>query len=111
MSKNVGTLRERSEKLRDAIEFVERRCEPDADCRLCGGKGRYKTVNNPNWETVFRCECTMVCQCGEERPNNLESCRSPGCTNTGCDACDEVEWCCDEHDEANGDYFCSECRE
>ena len=84
---------------------------PDPDCRICDGKGRYKVVNNPNWETTFRCECTMVCQCGEERPNNLQECQMPGCNNIGCDACSEVEWCGSEHDDANGDYFCSECRD
>jgi len=52
-----------------------------------------------------------MCQCGDDESNNLERCRNPGCTNTGCDACGEVEWCCSEHDEANGDYFCMECEQ
>lgn len=85
---------------------------PDADCRLCSGTGIVSNTHIAGVSTVnYQCECTMVCQCGEERPNNLTTCASPGCANQGCDCCDEVEWCCDEHDEANGDWFCGECRE
>lgn len=51
-----------------------------------------------------------ACDCGEQHPDNLEHCASPNCTNTGCDACGEIEWCGDEHDEDCGDWFCGECR-
>lgn len=59
----------------------------------------------------WACECTFVCDCGEERPNNYQACCSPGCKSHGCDACGEVEWCGDEDDEDSGDWFCSECYE
>ena len=72
---------------------------PDPDCCLCHGLGTHLD---------FPCDCTLVCDCGEERPNSLETCRHPGCTATGCDSCGEIVWCCDPDDEADGDYFCEE---
>ena len=80
---------------------------PDPDCRLCNGRGLMAFFG---METDYRCECTMVCDCGEERPNNFEVCASPGCNATGCDSCNRIEWCCSEHDEPDGDYFCDDCR-
>jgi hypothetical protein len=84
---------------------------PDPDCCLCKGTG---VESRPYIAGVvdvhYQCDCTRVCQCGEERPSNLTYCASPGCVNMGCDSCDEVEWCCHPHDEADGDYFCGECQ-
>jgi len=80
-----------------------RRIPPDPDCLLCHGTGEYAGG--------LICQCSIVCECGEKRPNNYQGCENPGCNNHGCDACSEVEWCGDEHDDANGDYFCSECRD
>lgn len=88
--------------------MANRKLIPEPDCRLCGGGGWFKVVHNPHREAMYECECTMICPCGEERPSNLMTC--VGCSTQGCDACGEIEWCCDENDEANGDYFCSECR-
>lgn len=48
------------------------------------------------------------CLCGEPNPDNLESCRHPGCDVVGCESCEEVNWRCSEFDEADGDWFCTE---
>lgn len=86
------------EETRKPVDMIK--LEPLSDCRQCHGKGEYAGG--------IRCECTMVCSCGEERPHNVTYCRHPGCDKTGCDSCCEVNWCHSEFDEANGDYFCSE---
>lgn len=91
----------------EAMGFVRKastempHCEPLDDCRICRGSGE---------ENGLRCECTLVCQCGERRPDGIAYCHHPGCERTGCDACGEIEWCCSPYDEADGDYFCSEHR-
>lgn len=32
----------------------------DSSCELCEGKGRFKVVHNPNWETIYRCRCQKL---------------------------------------------------
>jgi len=86
------------------------RIPPDPDCLMCGGTGyEQRPYIAGIVSTYSACDCTFVCPCGEPRPNGLTTCASPGCSNQGCDACDAVLWCGDEHDEACGDYFCAEC--
>lgn len=49
--------------------MTTRTLAPDPDCRICHGSGDNQ------------CDCTKVCDCGEERPDNLESCAMPGCVS------------------------------
>lgn len=80
-------------------------CEPDPECCICGGTGIEKFSVTDN-----SCECTYVCDCGEEHAANLQSCAAPGCQNTGCDACGSMEYCADDEDDWGGEYFCEMCR-
>jgi len=89
-------------KLIDLVQVTS--CPPYPDCRLCLGSG-FEVFGDHD-----RCDCTKVCDCGEHSPNNLESCSHPGCTVKGCDACDEIKWCCDPDDVDCGDGFCSDHR-
>ena len=45
-----------------------------------------------------------ICEATEEE-SDLERCAD--CGHLFCDDC--LEWCCNEHDELNGDWFCEEC--
>ena len=75
---------------------------PDPDCFQCRGLGTFARG--------LTCECTLICDCGEERPDGVRHCAHPGCETRGCDSCGEIEWCCDPDDEADGEYFCEEHR-
>jgi len=44
--------------------------------------------------------------CGETDSDLVACC---GCNRRVCHEC--CQWCCEEHDNANGDWFCDECRE
>ena len=73
---------------------------PDPDCFNCRGKGFAHNI---------RCECTMICGCGEERPNNLEFCSRIQCPESGCDSCENISWSCNADDPSEGDLFCDKC--
>jgi len=79
-----------------------RRIDPDPECCQCNGVGEYAGG--------LICECSIVCECGEKRPNQYRKCENPGCNNHGCDSCDFVSWYESPTDPMDGIYLCESCQ-